>query len=109
MFDEPALRREVIDTLNAWEEAVRQHDLDRHMTYYSDTLDVYYKRSNVSKAYVRSTLTPAYDRYSTLDVQLSNISVAIDQSNREVNDALRHAAPHGPSRDLYESERLVLE
>ena len=78
----------VIDTLEAWAGAIRAHDLDSHMTYYADTLHTYYLKHDVSSAYVRSSLQPAYDRYYKLDVGLSKIDVSLDSTGTEATVTL---------------------
>ena len=75
-----SLRNEVLVTLNGWAGAARAHDLDAQMSYYADVVDPYFLRHNVSVSSVRANRSVAYTRYSKLDVQLSNIDIAIDQS-----------------------------
>ena len=74
------LRDEVVTVLNNWAAAVRAHDLEQHLSYYADILDVYYRKQNVSITYVRSSRKPAFTRFTTLDVQLANFAVDIDPS-----------------------------
>ena len=64
-----------MDTLNRWVAAIKARDLDAHMSYYADTLDTYYKSTNVSASQVREERMRAYERYSELNVQLSNINI----------------------------------
>jgi len=71
-------RQAVLDTLEAWAAAIRAHDLSSHMSYFADRVDPYYLEHDVSSAHIRASLQPAYDRYSRLDVQLSNISVSLE-------------------------------
>jgi ketosteroid isomerase-like protein len=80
LLDNRALTREVEDTLNGWAAAARGHDLDAQMSYYADSLDTYFRRQNVSAAYVRSTREAAFTRYTTLDIQLGVISVEFNPS-----------------------------
>jgi serine/threonine protein kinase len=69
---------EIVDTLRAWAGAVRAHDLDAHMSYYADTLDVYHGSHNAKASRVRADLERAFSRYSTLDIRLTNINVTVD-------------------------------
>jgi hypothetical protein len=81
-------RQSVVDTLEAWAAAIRAHDLDSHMSFYAPTLHTYYLKHDVSSAYVRNSLQPAYDRYSKLDVSLSNIAVSLDETGTEATVTL---------------------
>jgi ketosteroid isomerase-like protein len=76
--DTAAIREQVTATLNAWAAASMAHDIETHMSYYADTLDVYYSSSNVSAARVRADRERAYALYSTIAIRLSNIGVTVD-------------------------------
>jgi hypothetical protein len=53
-------------------------DLDAHMSYYADTLDTYYTKTNVSASSVRADRERAYEAYSSLNIGLSNIEIKPD-------------------------------
>ena len=80
LLEHHALKQEIVDALNGWAAAARDHDLDAQMSYYADSLDTYFARRNVSAGYVRKTREAAFTRYTTLDVQLGPITVEIDPS-----------------------------
>jgi serine/threonine protein kinase/ketosteroid isomerase-like protein len=71
---------EVQAALKGWADAMKAHDLDAYMSHYADTLDAYYRRSNVSLADVRADKAKAFARFSSMDVQLSNIQITPDDS-----------------------------
>jgi ketosteroid isomerase-like protein len=75
-----SVKNEVLVTLNGWAAAARAHDLDAQMSYYADVVDPYFLRHSVSAAGVRANRSVAYTRFAKLDVQLSNIEIAVDQS-----------------------------
>jgi ketosteroid isomerase-like protein len=79
-IDVAAIRQQVTTVLNGWTSASRERDLDKHMSYYADTLDTYYNATNVSSSRVRSDRSRAYTAYDTLDVELSDIKVTPDPS-----------------------------
>jgi ketosteroid isomerase-like protein len=78
--DVAAVREQVTTVLNGWASASRAHDLDKHLSYYADTLDTYYNATNVSASRVRSDRARAYQLYTTLDVELSNLKITPDPS-----------------------------
>src|SRR5262249_29827489 len=71
---------EVAQTLNAWVEALRGHDLDAHMSYFADTLDIYHHKRNISINTVRADLNRAFSHYSKLNMQMSNVQIGIDST-----------------------------
>lgn len=78
--DTSAVKSQVTDVLNGWASASRAHDLNKHMSYYATTLDTYYQASNVSSQRVRSDRSRAYNIYTTLDIELSDIKITPDPS-----------------------------
>lgn len=78
--DAPALQKEVQATLNAWAETVRQRNLEEHMKYYAETLDVYYGASNVSRERVRADRSAAFSKYTSLDMRIDNLNITIEAS-----------------------------
>jgi hypothetical protein len=67
--------------LNSWVNALNSYDLNLHMSYFTDTLDIYHARRNVSSNKVRADLARAFARYSRLNVEISNVAITLDSSN----------------------------
>ncbi|MFL6275198.1 MAG: protein kinase domain-containing protein [Blastocatellia bacterium] len=78
------IRNEVMEALNGWVEAMGRHDLDAYIDHYADSLDTYYKRSNVSRADVRTDKARAFGRFATLDLQLNNVQIKADETGGRV-------------------------
>lgn len=78
--DRAAIERGVLSCLDGWVAATRAHDFETHMSFYAFTLAFYYTRSNVSIQTVRANRERAFTRYTKLDVQISEVSVAPDPS-----------------------------
>jgi hypothetical protein len=78
--DVSAVRTEVQAALNGWAGTVRQRNLEEHMKYYADVLDVYYNATNVSRDRVRADRSAAFDKYSSLEMQVSNLNIDVDPS-----------------------------
>lgn len=71
-------QKEVESALSAWADTVRQRNLDAHMEYYADVLDVYYNATNVSRERVREDRAAAFSKYSSLDMRASNINITVN-------------------------------
>ncbi len=84
-IDTVAIQEQVTATLNRWAAASMARDLDAHMSYYADTLDVYYSKSGVSASQVRADRARAYEVYSTLDIRLTNLKVAVERSGERAS------------------------
>ncbi|HKC63040.1 MAG TPA: nuclear transport factor 2 family protein [Pyrinomonadaceae bacterium] len=81
--DTSTARREVMNALNGWVETMRAGNLDAHMAYYANTLHTYYLQSNVSSSRVRSYIAPAFSKYTSFDVRLSNVQIDVDPSGEK--------------------------
>jgi ketosteroid isomerase-like protein len=80
--DAAAVATQVTSALNGWAAATTARDIDRHMSYYAENLETYYNAKGVSSARVRSDRERAFNIYSSMDVQLSNIRVTPDPSGQ---------------------------
>jgi ketosteroid isomerase-like protein len=80
--DVAALQKEVQATLNAWAETVRERNLEEHMKYYAETLEVYYGASNVSRERVRADREAAFSKYSSLDMHVDNFNITFEASGQ---------------------------
>ena len=78
--DVSAVRAEVQVALNAWAGTVRQRNIEEHLKYYADVLDVYYNATNVSRDRVREERSAAFDKYSSMQMQVSNLNIEVDPS-----------------------------
>jgi serine/threonine protein kinase len=78
--DSSAVEKEVMAALNGWAASLKAHDLEAHIGHYADTLDAYYRRSNVSLADVRADKAKAFARFDHLETQLSNVKITPDES-----------------------------
>jgi len=73
---------EVRNALEGWAQATRNHDLDSHIRYYADTLDYYYRLTQVPSSRIRDDRNRAFQKFNYLDVQLSNINVQLDSTGQ---------------------------
>lgn len=69
-----ASRTEILTTLDTWKGKSESLDLDSYMTHYASTVD-YYNKSRASAAFVRADKQRAFTRYTSIIVNLSNVTV----------------------------------
>lgn len=78
--DASAVQSEVQAALKGWTDSMKRHNLDEYMSHYADTLDAYYRRSNVSLSDVRADKAKAFARFTSMEVELRNIQITPDES-----------------------------
>ena len=83
-IDPAVVRREVESSLNGWVRALSEKDLDGRMEFYADRLDTYYTKRNVAASSVRGENVRVFDRYSELEMDISNLDVSIDKDSGQV-------------------------
>jgi hypothetical protein len=73
--DAAAIREQVASTLNAWAADGSSRSAATHASYYTQTVDPYYRRGSVSSSYVRDDVARAYSQFSSINIRISNIQV----------------------------------
>jgi ketosteroid isomerase-like protein len=79
---------EIKNSLEGWAQASRNRDIDRHLQYYTDTLDFYYNRTMVPSSKVREDRTRAFAKFNYISVQLSNINIQLDSTGQRATVTL---------------------
>jgi ketosteroid isomerase-like protein len=80
--DVSEVSKEVAEALDAWADSTRERDLNAHARAYADTLEVFYKKTNVPASQVLAERARAFTRYDSMDVQIENVEVEPDASGR---------------------------
>lgn len=79
---DPQIRNEISQKLNDWKSDAESMDFDSYMNHYADRVD-YYQKSGASLSTVRADKQRAFERYSSIRVQLSNLSFTADRNGTE--------------------------
>jgi hypothetical protein len=72
---ENQIKKEVADFLIAWKTAIEKRDINEQMRYYAKTLETFYRDSDKDQNHVRAERLKAIERYESLNLDVSNISV----------------------------------
>jgi ketosteroid isomerase-like protein len=73
--DPVVIRDEVTAVLNGWASAARARDAAANISYYTETLNPYFNRSNYPASKVRDERARVYAMYQTIDIDLADIKV----------------------------------
>lgn len=80
--DATQMGKEVAEALDAWAESTRDRNLNAHSRAYADTLETFYKKSNVPASQVLAERARAFTRYDSMDVKIDNVDFDLDPSGR---------------------------
>ncbi|HVF68075.1 MAG TPA: protein kinase [Pyrinomonadaceae bacterium] len=80
--DATQVSKEVAEALDSWAESTRDRDLNAHSRAYADTLETFYKKSNVPASQVLAERARAFTRYDSMDVKIENVDFELDPSGR---------------------------
>jgi hypothetical protein len=83
-LDISASRSEVKAALDGWLQTYTDRDFNNHMKYYASTLDTFYRKSNVSLAYVRSVNQDLFEKYSVMNMSISNLRIDVNPASERV-------------------------
>lgn len=72
--NEAEIREDVLDRLETWASDTESGDIDACMSNYAATVD-YYGRGPSSASYIRGDKQRAFSRFSSIELNISNISV----------------------------------
>ena len=78
--DDSQAQSDVIRSLNSWKSEAEALDLNAYMDHYAPVVD-YYNKPGSALSYVRADKMRAFSRYTSIRVNLSNISVTITPSD----------------------------
>lgn len=77
--DDAAAKSEVSERVSNWNSSLGSHDLNAYMANYADTVD-YYSRRGISSSSVRADKARAFSLYSSMRMNVSNMSVTVGPS-----------------------------
>ncbi len=81
--DDSHVQSDVISAINGWKSQAEALDLDSYMEHYAPVVE-YYNKKDAALSYVRADKMRAFSRYDSIRVNLSNISVTIEQDGTAV-------------------------
>jgi hypothetical protein len=81
--DKEQIRRDVSQRVNSWKSGTESRDVNSYINLYADTLDYYYNKRNVSRSSIRSDKQNAFNQYSDIQINLSNLNITPDSSGEK--------------------------
>lgn len=83
-FDTSASREEVKAALDGWLQASINRNFENQVKHYADRLETYYRKNNVSVSFVRNDKQNFFDRYSVVDISISNLKIDVNSTTGQV-------------------------
>jgi hypothetical protein len=72
------IQKEVQDFLNSWKASIEKRDLNDQMRHYAKTVETFYRDSDKDQNSVRAERQKAIERFDTLNLDLTNITVSTE-------------------------------
>ena len=72
-----AAKKEAESVVYGWKSAAEDHNLDANLSNYADTVD-YYTGGKINKSKLKASKEPAYKKYDTIGIEISNMKVVAD-------------------------------
>lgn len=83
-LDTSSEKSEVKAALDDWLQASVNRSLENQMKYYADQLETYYRKNNVSLSFVRNDKQNSFERYSVVDISISNLKIDVNSATGQV-------------------------
>jgi hypothetical protein len=80
-------KKEVESVLYGWKSTAENHNLEANLSNYADTVD-YYKGGKINKSKLKASKEPAYKRYDSISIEISNLKVAPDPTGEKATVTL---------------------
>lgn len=75
--DPSQTRQDIAGKIMAWKSLAESRNLMAYMNHYAETVD-YYRRAGASRAFVQADKARAFRMYTSIRVNISNMSVSVD-------------------------------
>ena len=75
-------KKEAESTIYGWKSAAENHNLDTNLSNYADTVD-YYKGGKIGKSKLKASKEPAYKKYDSIAIDISNMKVTVDPTGEK--------------------------
>ena len=75
-------KKEAESVIYGWKTAAENHNLDTNLSNYADTVD-YYKGGKISKSKLKTSKEPAYKKYDSINIEISNMKVTVDPTGEK--------------------------
>lgn len=69
------VKKEVTDFIESWRKTNEERDIEKHTAHYAETLDHFYKDSDVNRNKVRASRQQAYDLFPSMNLQVDKLKV----------------------------------
>ena len=79
--DAEAVKAEITNAVEQWKDLTEGHNAEKLSQMYGEKVD-YLGTTGVSNAEIRATVQKLFDAYSDIDLQISNLSVAVDSEGQ---------------------------
>jgi hypothetical protein len=77
-----AAKKEAESVVYGWKTAAENHNLETNLSNYADTVD-YYKGGKINKSKLKASKEPAYKKYDTINIEISNMKVSVDPTGEK--------------------------
>ena len=71
-------RTDIVRALNSWAKTLESKDISSHMNLYDQSLDTYFRKSNVDISFVRADCLRLFNKYSSLSLNTSDVGVNLN-------------------------------
>lgn len=78
------VKKEITDFIESWRKSNEDRDIDKHIDHYANTLEYFYKESDINRNKVRASRQQAYETFATMTLQVDKLKISPESETSAV-------------------------
>ncbi|MCD9189298.1 MAG: hypothetical protein LUM44_22970 [Pyrinomonadaceae bacterium] len=78
------VKKEITDFIESWRKTNEDRDIDKHIDHYANTLEYFYKESDINRNKVRASRQQAYETFATMTLQVDKLKISPESETSAV-------------------------
>lgn len=78
------VKKEITDFIESWRRTNENREIDKHIDHYANTLEYFYKESDINRNKVRASRQQAYETFQSLSLQVDKLKITPESDSAAV-------------------------
>ena len=78
------VKKEITDFIESWRKTNEDREIDKHIDHYANTLEYFYKESDINRNKVRASRQQAYETFTAMSLQVDKLKITPESETSAV-------------------------
>lgn len=78
------VKKEITDFIETWRKTNEDREIDKHIDHYANTLEYFYKESDINRNKVRASRQQAYELFNVMTLQIDKLKISPESETSAV-------------------------